>query len=78
MKRLVLPALLLLAGSAAARACPVCSIGAAVAAGQSGEVLAGFSWSVLFLLGAVLGSMGGLGALIVRAVRRIERERSQA
>lgn len=76
MKRLLLLVLALGLGSAAARACPGCAENVVVAQGQSGEVLAGFSWSVLFLLGAVLGSMGGLGALIVRAVQRIDRERS--
>ncbi len=83
MKRLLPFALALAALAvlpAAAHACPGCAQSVTVAPGQApaGEVLAGFSWSVLFLLGAVLSAISGLGALIVRACQRIERERSQS
>ncbi len=78
MKRAFLLLLLALgtgAGVTAAHACPGCTSSVAVGAGQSSEVLAGFSWSVLFLLAAVLSGMGGLGAVIARACRRLDRER---
>lgn len=78
MKRLLLPLLALALLPAAAHACAGCAEAVTVAKGQSGEILAGFSWSVLFLLAAVLSAISGLGALIVRTCKRIEQERQRA
>lgn len=70
---LVLAALLAL--PAFARACAGCAESVTVGKGQSGEILAGFSLSVLFLLGAVVFTVGGLLTLVVRTVRAVEASR---
>lgn len=76
MTRLFLPFLALALGLASARACPGCQEAVSVTAGDPGEVLAGFSLSVLFMIGAVLAGLAALAALIVRAARRIEAARA--
>ncbi len=78
MKRALMLLLALGAATLPAHACAGCAEAVTVAAGQSGEVIAGFSWSVLFLLGTLLSGMGGMGALIVRTCRRLDRERGGA
>jgi len=81
MRRLL--ALLLLVSGAVllsaplARACPGCIESVKVAGGHPGEVLSGFSLSVLFMLGAVLVVIGGLTSLVMKTVREIEAARAR-
>jgi len=79
-----LPALPVLVSSAVlftaplAQACPGCIESVQVADGHPQEVLAGFSFSVLFMLAAVLIVAGGLTSLVVKAVKEIEEARARA
>ena len=60
-----------------ARACPGCIESVKVSNGHPHDVLAGFSLSVLFMLGAVGIVIGGLASLVAKAVREIEAERAR-
>ncbi len=60
-----------------AQACPGCVESVKVANGHPNEVLAGFSLSVLFMLGAVLVVIGGLTSLVVKTAREIEAARAR-
>ena len=62
---------------ASARACPGCQEAVSATRGNAGEILAGFSLSVLFMIAAVFVALAGLAALIVRATRRIEAARAK-
>jgi hypothetical protein len=64
-------------GLASAHACPGCQEAVSATRGNAGEVLAGFSLSVLFMIASVFVALAGLAALIVRAVRRIDAARAR-
>jgi hypothetical protein len=74
-RRFFFPLAVLLLAAPSLHACVGCSEGVTVGKHRAGEVLAGFSLSVLFLLGAVAVVIGSLAALTKRAVARIEAER---
>jgi len=68
----------ILLGPSLAQACPGCIESVKVAGGHPNEVLAGFSLSVLFMLGSVLAVVGGLTSLVVKAAREVEEARARA
>lgn len=71
-------AIALFAPATGALACVGCrQAGEDVANAEPDTIMAGFalSWSVLFMLGAVIGVLSFLGFYIARTVARIDRDR---
>ncbi|MDE1170523.1 MAG: hypothetical protein PW734_04810 [Verrucomicrobium sp.] len=69
--------LALLALPSLARACPGCNTGVRSGdAAATTRVLAGFSWSVVLLVGAVALALGFLGWAAARAVKEADQARN--
>jgi len=67
---------LILVMAAAVHACPTCkeSVALTDAAGASSAAAsslgAGFNWSIYFMLGGVMGVMGMVGRILIKAIRQ--------